>query len=146
MAARFIGRYEHSLDAKGRIVLPARFRADFEARAFASQYTDGCVALWTPEEFTKQLEEKEQQQGRSAVERNVARLWAAGSSEVEIDRSGRVAIPPYLRDFAHLDGNVLVIGAIDRVELWNPDEWSARVVPATTFLVSPQEEPASPPA
>ena len=67
MAARFFGRYEHSLDVKGRVILPARFRASFGPQAFLSQYQDRCLALWPADEFEKQMTEMEvlQEQGRS---------------------------------------------------------------------------------
>ncbi|MCU4183694.1 division/cell wall cluster transcriptional repressor MraZ [Acidiferrimicrobium sp. IK] len=134
MAARFFGRYEHSLDAKGRITLPARFRANFDTQAFVSQHNDRCLALWTPEEFEKQLAKMEALQNRSAADRNLARVWSSGLAEIELDRQGRVALPAYLREFARLEGQVLVNGALDRVELWNPEEYQARVAPAETAL------------
>ena len=137
MAPKFFGRYEHSLDPKGRVVLPARFRAQFDSRAFLTQYLDGCVALWTPEEFDKRLAEYSQAQTRSSAERNLARVWAAGSQEVEIDRQGRVPLPPYLKNFAHLDRNVLVVGAMERIELWDPEHWELRVRPAEASLTDP---------
>jgi len=138
VAARFFGRYEHALDAKGRVILPARFRASFGTVAFLTQYQDRCLALWTADEFEQQMAEMERLQDQGRSERNLARLWASGSTEVEIDRQGRVAIPAYLREFARLDGAVLVNGAINRVELWNPAEWAARVLPAESQLT---EEP-----
>jgi MraZ protein len=72
------------------------------------------------------------EQGRD--ERNLARVWAGGSSEVEVDKSGRMPIPGYLRTFAHLDTEVLVIGAIDRVELWSPAVWEEKVQPSERQL------------
>jgi MraZ protein len=134
VAARFFGRYEHALDAKGRVILPARFRASFGPQAFLTQYQDRCLALWTPDEFEQQMADMERLQGQGPSERNLARLWASGSTEVEIDRQGRFAIPAYLREFAGLDTGVLVNGAINRVELWNPSEWASRVLPAESQL------------
>ncbi len=141
MAARFFGRYEHSLDVKGRVILPARFRASVGPQAFLSQYQDRCLALWPADEFEKQMTEMEvlQEQGRS--ERNLARIWASGSAEVEIDRQGRVAIPSHLRTFARLESGVLVIGALNRVELWDPGEWAIRVLPAEARLADDVEGP-----
>ena len=139
MAARFFGRYEHSLDAKGRVILPARFRAHFDTQAYLSQYLEKCLALWTPDEFEKQMADMEaaQEQGRQA--RNFARVWAAGSTEVEIDRQGRFAIPSYLREFAGLETAVLVSGALNRIELWRPDEWEQRVRPSESVLTEDEE-------
>jgi MraZ protein len=134
--ARFFGRYEHSLDDKGRLILPAKFRPLFEHGGFISQYRDGCLALWTPEDFDTQMAAMKETEGQGRDERNLARVWASGTQEVEIDkRSGRMAIAPYLREFAQLTGDVLVHGAIDRVELWNPQVWEDKVRPSEAALV-----------
>lgn len=128
--ARFFGRYEHSLDAKGRLILPSKFRHAFESGGFLSQYNDRCLALWTPEDFEKQMAIMEENQEKGKDERNLARLWAAGSQEVEVDKQGRMAIPGYLREYARLTGDVLVHGAISRIELWDPQEWNSKVAPS----------------
>ncbi len=132
---RFIGRYEHSLDAKGRVILPMKFRSAFEHGGFLSQYPSGCIALWTPEEFDRQLDENQERASLGREERNLVRIWASGSSEVEVDRSGRMQIPGYLRTFAALESEVLVIGAIDRIELWSPSVWREKVQPAEQQLM-----------
>jgi MraZ protein len=85
----------------------------------------------------------QQSASESPGQRNLARVWASGSHEVEIDRQGRMAIPSHLRDFAGLDGDVLVHGAIDRVELWNPGVWDQRVKPMEQRLTEGGGEPAS---
>lgn len=133
--ARFIGRYEHSLDAKGRVILPVKFRGEFAGGGFLSQHAQGCLALWTPEEFDRQLEviKLRAEQGRD--DRNLARLWASGSSEAEVDKSGRMPIPGFLRQYAQLDADVLVIGAIDRIELWSPSVWEEKVLPSEQQLL-----------
>ena len=141
MAARFFGRYEHSLDVKGRVILPARFRALFGPSAYLSQFQDRCLALWPPDEFERQMAEMEVLQEQGRAERNLARIWASGSAEVEIDRQGRVGVPAYLREFARLDSGVLVIGALNRVELWDPAEWTARVLPAEAELTDDGDQP-----
>ena len=127
--AAFVGRYEHSLDSKGRVILPAKFRADFERGGYLTEHREGCLALWTPGEFQRQLQALQEEAAKGRTARNRARLWAASSHEVEIDRQGRMAIPAHLRGFASLEGDVLVHGAIDRIELWNPARWEERVVP-----------------
>jgi MraZ protein len=135
--ARFIGRFEHSLDAKGRVILPVKFRPEFEHGGFLSQHQEGCLALWTPAEFDLQLESVKQRADAGPREdRNLARVWASGSSEVEVDKSGRMPIPAYLRQFAHLESDVLVVGAIDRIELWSPQVWEEKVLPSEQQLQS----------
>lgn len=137
--ARFFGRYEHSLDLKGRVILPARFRPAFEHGGFLTQFHDGCLALWAPEEFDKQMADMLASSETGRAERNLARVWASGSHEVEVDRQGRMAIPAFLREFAGLEGDVLVHGAIDRVELWNPALWEQRVKPVERRLTEGDE-------
>jgi MraZ protein len=143
VAPRFFGRYEHSLDAKGRVILPARFRTQFGPQAFVSQYQDGCLALWTFEEFEKQMADQEVRQDHGRTERNLARVWASGSAEVDIDRQGRLAIPGYLREFARLEveSPVLINGALNRVEFWNPADYGVRVKPAEAQLTDGFDPP-----
>lgn len=139
--ARFVGRFEHSLDAKGRVILPAKFRPQFDRGGYLSEHREGCLALWTPGEFERQMQAmQEQAAGGSRQERNRARVWAANSSEVEIDRQGRMAIPAHLRAFASLETDVLVHGAIDRVELWNPATWQERVSPVESWFLDGEDE------
>lgn len=144
--ARFFGRFEHSLDAKGRVILPSRIRVAFDTQAYLSQHHDRCLALWTPDEFEKQFTEMERAQDRSPQDRNLARVWSSGLTEVEMDKQGRVAIPAYLREYAGLESAVLVIGALNRVELWNPEEWARRVAPSVASFVDPPPEPTPAPA
>lgn len=146
MALGFFGRYEHSLDLKGRIILPARFRAQFDSTAYMSRHPEGCLALWTPAEFEKQTAEMLAVQERSAEDRNRVRVWAGTSAEVEIDRQGRVAVPKPLQDFAGLERAALIMGALDRVELWNPALWDTEVKPAERSFMGGASHNAPPPA
>ena len=136
----FVGRFDHSLDVKGRVILPARFRSSFERGGCLTQHHERCLALWTPGEFDRQMSEMlvAAREG-SAADRNFTRVWAAGSVEVEIDRQGRMGIPSNLREFAGLEGEVLVVGAIDHIELWNPEEWTVRVAPAQAIFLGETE-------
>ena len=127
----FVGQFQHTLDAKGRLILPARFRSEFERGGHLSPNSEGCVALWTPGEFARQSEERlAQARGGGAAERQQARYWAANSSDVEFDRQGRFALPPSIREYAQLDGEVLIVGALDHVELWAPSTFDRMVNPA----------------
>ena len=139
--ARFFGRHEHSLDAKGRVILPSKFRAPFEHGGFLTQYRDGCLALWMPDEFERQMNQLQEAAEQSRAQRNLARVFAAGSQEVEIDKSGRMAIAPHLREFAELasEAPVLVLGAIDRVELWSPANWQEKVAPSEAALTDEED-------
>ena len=127
--ARFFGRFDHSIDGKGRVILPAKFRGAFEDGGYLTQHHDGCLALWTPEQFDSQMLRMQERAGDSRSQRNQARYWASTSHESEIDRQGRMMIPARLRAYAALEGDVLVLGAIDRIELWNPARWEEKVGP-----------------
>ena len=90
---------------------------------YLSEHHDGCLALWTPEEFDNQLAIRQQESTQGAESRNLMRLWAQSSVQIEFDKQGRIMIPQRLRDFAKLTDHVCINGAVDRVELWNPQVW-----------------------
>jgi len=135
----FVGRFEHSLDAKGRVILPVRFRDTFSKGGFLTPNREGCVALWTPSEFERQMSDMLERSKGDRSGRNQARLWASNAAEVEIDRQGRMAIPPHLRELAALEGEVLITGAIDRIELWSPAVWEQKVRPMDQWFLEDDE-------
>jgi MraZ protein len=123
----FFGTYEHSLDDKGRLILPAKIRGRLSgAPVYLTQHLDNCVALWTMEQFEKEVAVRQAAAELGPVERNAVRDWSAAVHEVELDRQGRMAIPQQLRTYASLEQEVLVTGAINRVELWSPDLWQRK--------------------
>jgi MraZ protein len=140
VATVFFGRFEHSLDTKGRLILPAKFRAHFERGGYLGKHHERCLALWPDDEFNRQIEQMRGRQEQSQEDRNLARLWAQGLSEVEVTSSGRMAIPAYLRDYARLEGDVLINGALDRIELWNPTLFEERVAPIEQQLTDELED------
>lgn len=134
---RFYGSFEYSLDAKGRIILPARLRTQFETkRALVSGYVDRCLALWTPDQFNHHLARAEAMEGRGVEGRNLARTLSALSAEVEIDGQWRLTIPGNLREYARLEPEkpVMVIGALNRIELWHTELWAQRMAPSLESL------------
>jgi MraZ protein len=135
----FVGRYEHSLDIKGRVILPAKFRASFEHGGFLTQHAEGCLALWTPGEFQRQLQVMQQRAAAGKIDRNRARVWASNSQDVEVDKQGRMPIPTRLQSWGHLESQVLVHGAIDRIELWNPATWNEKVGPEENWFLDDED-------
>jgi MraZ protein len=119
--APFLGEYQHALDAKGRFILPARLREQLGDAAYVTSEEDGCLALWRPEEFDMKAAEIKERARRG--ERDVERVFFAGAVEASPDRQGRVAIPPGLREFAHLERDVVVVGLYDHVEIWDAAAW-----------------------
>lgn len=121
----FFGEYEHSLDSKGRVILPARFREPFaDNGGFLTKVLDGCLAIYTAEEFGKVAADMQQKARRGQMERHVVRSFAAGTAPIEPDRQGRIAIPAHLRAFAGLEERVSVNGAINRIEIWDAARWA----------------------
>ncbi|MCU1489364.1 MAG: MraZ protein [Acidimicrobiaceae bacterium] len=126
LGARFFGRYEHALDAKGRLILPAKLRGHFDRPGFLTPHLEGCLALWTEAEFEKEIEVRLSAAEGDPAARNEVREWSAAVFEAEIDRQGRMAVPPHLRAYAGLQQEVLVVGMINRVELWAPPAWESK--------------------
>ena len=136
---RIYGSFEYSLDAKGRIILHARLRSQFDTkRALVSCYVDKCLAVWTHDEFNRYLSRAEAMEGRGSEGRNLARTLSALSAEVEIDAQWRLTIPANLRDYAGLEADqpVMVIGALNRIELWNVGLWRERMAPSLESLAN----------
>jgi MraZ protein len=119
----FLGTFEHSLDAKGRVILPAKFREDLESGAFLAKSLDGCLALYTAEGFGQVTHDMQEIARRGGSERNVVRSFAAGATEATPDRQGRITIPANLRAFAGLEREVVINGVINRVEIWDAIRW-----------------------
>lgn len=123
----FLGQYAHTLDGKGRLILPARFRWSF-TQAYVSCQTEGCLALWSPTAFEERAAEMKALMGNSATpeERNMARVFFAGAQEANPDGQGRITIPLNLREFAGVvpGAGVMVNGAGDYVEIWDAKVWA----------------------
>ncbi|MDH4147662.1 MAG: division/cell wall cluster transcriptional repressor MraZ [Acidimicrobiia bacterium] len=120
----FVGTFEHSLDDKGRVVLPTAFRAHLADGAFLSQY-DGCLALWAPDAFAGFVARLQDKVREGEASPNAIRVLTAATSEVKPDSQGRVTVPPRLRTFAGLEQEVVLTGALDHIEFWNPQRWAA---------------------
>ncbi|MHB8190355.1 MAG: division/cell wall cluster transcriptional repressor MraZ [Ferrimicrobium sp.] len=125
VAAKFFGAYTHTLDVKGRLTLPARFRSHFTDRCYVtpSQFEDTCLVIWTEADFVAFVNRVTPQQWEVVPERRRLRRWAREAYELEIDRLGRVGLPNPLRQLARLDREALVQGAFGTVEIWNPQVW-----------------------
>ena len=123
----FVGTYDHTLDAKGRLVLPSKFRGYFADAAYLSP-GDGCVTLRTPDEFEAMAErfkgEVKDEVRDKDTDLKALRALAAMSEEVRPDTQGRIMVPARLQLFAELDREIVVCGAIDRIEIWNAVSWN----------------------
>ena len=121
----FLGEYQHSLDAKGRVILPAKYRDQLAQGAFVTKGKGGCLAVFTPEEFEVVATEIREQSKRGGRELSAARSFFGGTAEIQPDKQGRVALPQNLREFAGLDREVVVVGMYSRIEIWDRAKWQA---------------------
>jgi MraZ protein len=119
----FVGTFEHSLDDKGRVVLPSTFRPHLADKGFLSQF-DACLGLWTEVGFADVARRLTEKIRAGEAPQGAMRAFAANAHEVRPDSQGRITIPQRLRDFAGLDGDVNVIGALDRIEIWNMERYA----------------------
>jgi MraZ protein len=136
---RFHGSFEYSLDPKGRVILPARWRPGFETKkAYLSCYVDRCLAVWAPDEFSRHLAWAEAMEGRGTEGRNLARAMSALSIEVELDAQWRITVPATFREYAglELDQPVMITGALRRIELWQVDLWRQGMAPSMESLAN----------
>lgn len=118
----FSGQYDHSLDSKGRLIIPAKFRPLLEEGCFLTRGLDGCLFLF-PLGVWKELRQKIQQLPlTNPVARAFSRLIFSGE-ECQLDRQGRILIPNHLREFAQLKDKVVVVGLGNRVEIWSEQGW-----------------------
>jgi MraZ protein len=122
----FLGEHQHSLDAKGRVILPARFRDQLEGGAVMTKALDGCLSVFPTPEFHERARHLQEARSRGPRERQAARTFFAGAVEIAPDKQGRVAIPQPLREYASLDRDVIVAGNFDHIELWDAARFRER--------------------
>lgn len=121
----FLGEYQHTLDAKGRLSLPAKFRAQMSGSYVVVKGLEGCLYVYSPEDYVSFLTQLTERGDFDAKFRQVRRFFTAGAKEDELDSAGRVNVPATLREYAHLERDVTVIGNGDRMEIWNTVAWNA---------------------
>jgi len=119
----FIGEYQHTLDSKGRLFIPARFREGLGERFIMTKGLDRCLFAYSPGEWQTLEEKLKKLPFARADARAFVRLFFSGAAEVEVDKQGRVLIPANLRTYAGLDKEVVILGVSSRVEIWAREEW-----------------------
>ena len=119
----FIGEFRHTLDDKGRVSVPIKFRAGLAQGLVVTRGLDRSLFLYPKNEWGRLAEKLAALPLGKADTRAFARLMLAGAMEADIDASGRVMIPQYLREYAGLSKNVVITGLYDRLEVWDEDTW-----------------------
>lgn len=123
----FLGEYLHSVDAKGRLAIPARFRSKIERGAVLTRGVDACLYVYPMEVWEQKARELDAAIVDPRQRRLVERRFFGMAFEVELDAQGRIVIPAKLRQYAGLSGEAMVIGTRDRFEVWSTDRWEAYV-------------------
>ena len=118
-----LGEYKHSIDTKGRLAVPAKFREAMTRGAIITRGLDHCLFVFTKIEWEKLAEKLIALPIAQANSRAFARLMLAGATDVELDSQGRVLIPEYLRQYAGLSKQAVVAGLYNRIEVWDKEEW-----------------------
>ncbi len=119
----FIGEYQHNIDAKGRMAVPAKFRAKLGEGAIITRGLDKCLFIFTAIEWQALAGKIMALPLTQSNSRAFARLMMAGAMDVDFDGQGRVLIPDYLRVYGNLKKKAVVTGVFNRIEIWDEDSW-----------------------
>jgi MraZ protein len=120
----FIGEYQHNLDQKGRLAVPAKFRNKLAKGAVVTKGLDNCLFLYTKEEWEKLASKLAALPISKANTRAFARLMLAGAMDVQLDKQGRIILPEYLRKYAQMKKKTIIAGLYNRLEIWDEDQWN----------------------
>ncbi len=123
----FYGEYSHALDKKGRIIVPSKFREIFKEhyaeKFYITRGLDKCLFVFTEEEWKIQERHFKDMPFTRQEARKFNRLYFSGASEVTCDKQGRILIPQYLKEYAEIKNDVVIVGVSDRIEIWAKEKW-----------------------
>lgn len=119
----FMGEFNHNIDAKGRLIIPSRFREELGENSVLTRGMDGCLFIY-PQEAWKAFEEKLASLPLTSKDaRTFTRFFVSGATPCELDRQGRILVPSTLREYAGLEKDVILAGNLDRIEIWSKSRW-----------------------
>ncbi len=119
----FMGEYSHSIDAKGRLIIPAKYREQLGKEFVVTKGLDGCLFVYPLTEWHS-IEEKFREVPLTTKDaRKFSRFFFAGAASVELDSQGRVLLPQVLRSFAEIEKDVVLVGVLNRIEIWDKTKW-----------------------
>jgi MraZ protein len=121
----FTGEYRHTVDAKGRVAIPAKFRLQLEEGAFVTRWFDGCAAIFTKPAFEAIASKFANQPLANENATSVSRFLFSSAFEIERDGQGRMVLPLAIREWAGLKTDAIFVGQWDRVEIWSPEKWAS---------------------
>ncbi len=125
----FYGEYEHTLDKKGRLIIPSKFREVLAeqdvGKLFITRGLDSCLFIFTEEEWNVQDQKFKSISFTKSEGRKFNRLYFSGATDVMWDKQGRILIPQYLKEFADIKKDIVLIGVSNRIEVWSKEKWKA---------------------
>ena len=119
----FLGEFEHSIDDKGRLAIPARFRAALEEGLVMTRGVERCLVIYDAESWRGVSDRVRNLNPWQEEARRMQRHFFSGAVPAQADKLGRVVVPQFLRTYAQLDDEVTVVGVADRIEVWSRAEW-----------------------
>ena len=119
----FMGEYNHTIDAKGRLIIPSKFRDALGDTFVVTKWLDGCLFVYDNDEWTAFEEKLKSLPITNKEARQFARFFLAGAAEVEVDKQGRILVPNVLREFAQISKDVVLIGVASRIEIWSKERF-----------------------
>ncbi len=120
----FLGEYQHSIDDKGRLVLPSKFRAGLDQGLVVTKGQERCLFVFPVERWEDEVAKVNRLPRTDRRSRNYARTFFGSASDQALDKQGRIQLPQALRDYAALDKDVVVVGVAERIEIWDSAAWS----------------------
>ena len=119
----FMGEYNHTIDAKGRLIVPSKFREQLGNEFVITKGLDGCLFVYSNEEWQNIEKSFREKPLTSKDARKFMRFFFAGAATCEVDKQGRILIPNNLREYAGIEKDVVSVGVLSRVEIWSKDKW-----------------------
>lgn len=119
----FMGEYNHTIDAKGRLIVPSKFRETLGDTFVVTKGLDGCLFVYDNKEWGIFEEKLKSLPITNKEARQFVRFFLAGAAEVEVDKQGRILVPNVLREFAELNKDVVLIGVASRIEIWSKERF-----------------------
>jgi MraZ protein len=135
----FLGEYEHSLDSKGRLVMPCKFRNAISEGCVVTQGQENCLYVFPLERWDEEVAKVSRLPRTNRRARNYARSFFAGASDQTLDKQGRLQLTDKQRRFAGLEKDVTVVGVAERIELWATPRWASVAAEADEYFAAIEE-------
>ena len=120
-----MGEYHHSIDEKNRMIIPAKLREELGNSFIITRGLDGCLFAYSMVEWNRLVEKLKTLSFTKKDARNFSRFFLSGATTVEFDKQGRISIPAFLMEYASIQKNGVVVGALDRLEIWSEEKWNS---------------------